>query len=169
MSTLSGKRKILMLPSQGVSYAAKWGRWVDGFASCLAPKGLHVLAALDTAMPTEYPEVNEDLQCGRPERSGLFVSLTTTRTTRKAWSSSTCSLCNRKSSTSTSSPQSRLGPTGRISFASWLLDIACVWSLEAWWCRSQGLHRATPSLHGRALLRRARTTIEIDGTRSISC
>jgi hypothetical protein len=49
------------------------------------------------------------------------------------------------------------------------LDIACVWSLEAWWCRSQGLHRATPSLHGRALLRRARTTIEIDGTRSISC
>ena len=60
MSTLSGKSKIPMLPSQGVSYAAKWGRWVDGFASCLTLKGLHVFAALDTTMPTEYPEVNED-------------------------------------------------------------------------------------------------------------
>ena len=33
---------------------------MDGFASCLTPKGLHVFAALDTTMPTEYPEVDED-------------------------------------------------------------------------------------------------------------
>ena len=32
-----------------------------------------------------------------------------------------------------------------------------------------GLHRAKPSLRGRALLRRARTAIEHDGTRSSSC
>ena len=59
MSTLSGKSKVLVLLSQVASYA-KWGRWVDGFASCLTPKGLHVSAALDTTMPTEYPELNED-------------------------------------------------------------------------------------------------------------
>ena len=59
MSTFSGKSKVLVLPSQGFSYA-KWGCWVDGFASCLPLKGLHVFAALDTTMPTEYPEVNED-------------------------------------------------------------------------------------------------------------
>ena len=36
MPVLSGKRKVPMLPSQGASsYYAKWGRWVDGFASCL--------------------------------------------------------------------------------------------------------------------------------------
>ena len=59
MPTLSGKSKVPMLPSQGASYA-KWGRWVDGFASCLTLKGLRVFAALDTTMPTEYPEVDED-------------------------------------------------------------------------------------------------------------
>ena len=59
MSALSGKSKGPMLPPQGVSYA-KWGRWVDGFASCLALKGLHLFAALDTTMPTEYPELHED-------------------------------------------------------------------------------------------------------------
>ena len=47
-----------MLPSQGVSYA-KWVCWVDGFASCLTPKGLHLFAALDTTMPTESSELDE--------------------------------------------------------------------------------------------------------------
>ena len=59
MSALSGKSKVPMLPSKGASYA-KWGRWVDGFASCLTRKGLHVFEALDTTMPAEYPELNED-------------------------------------------------------------------------------------------------------------
>ena len=59
MSTLSGKSKVPMLLSQGVS-DAKWGRWVDGFASFLTRKGLHLFAALDTPMPTEYPELDED-------------------------------------------------------------------------------------------------------------
>ena len=59
MSTLSGKSKVPMLPSQGASYA-KWSRWVDGFASCVTLKGLNVFAALDTTMPTEYPKVDED-------------------------------------------------------------------------------------------------------------
>ena len=47
MSTLNGKSKVPMLPSQGVSYA-KWGRWVDAFSSCLTLKGLHLFAAQDT-------------------------------------------------------------------------------------------------------------------------
>ena len=55
MSTLSGKSKVPMLPSQGVSYA-KWGRWVDAFSSCLTLKGLHLFAALDSTMPVEVPE-----------------------------------------------------------------------------------------------------------------
>ena len=59
MSTLSGKSKVPMLPSQDVSYA-KLGRWVDGFESCLTLKGLHLFAALDTTMPTDYPELDED-------------------------------------------------------------------------------------------------------------
>ena len=33
---------------------------MDGFASCLTLKGLHLFAALDTTMPTDYPELNED-------------------------------------------------------------------------------------------------------------
>ena len=46
VSTLSGKSKVPMLPSQGASYA-KWGRWVGSFSSCLTLKGLHLFAALD--------------------------------------------------------------------------------------------------------------------------
>ena len=59
MSTLSGKSKVPMLPSQGVSYA-KWGRWVDAFSSCLTLKGLHLFAALDSTMPVEFPEVEDE-------------------------------------------------------------------------------------------------------------
>ena len=59
MSTLSGKSKVPMLPSQGVSYA-KWGRWVGAFSSCLALKGLHLFAALDSTMPVEFPEVEDE-------------------------------------------------------------------------------------------------------------
>ena len=55
MSALSGKSKVPMLPSQGVSYA-KWGRWVGAFSSCLTLKGLHLFVALDSAMPVEFPE-----------------------------------------------------------------------------------------------------------------
>ena len=59
MSTLSGKSKVPMLPSQGVSYA-KWGRWVDAFSSCLTLKGLHLFAALDSSMPVEFPEDEDE-------------------------------------------------------------------------------------------------------------
>ena len=59
MSTLSSKSKVPMLPSQGVSYA-KWGRWVDAFSSCLTLKGLHLFAALDSTMPVEFPEVEDE-------------------------------------------------------------------------------------------------------------
>ena len=59
MSTLSGKSKVPMLPSQGVSYA-KWGRWVDAFSSCLTLKGLHLFAALDSTMPVDFPEVEDE-------------------------------------------------------------------------------------------------------------
>ena len=33
---------------------------MDGFASCLTLKSLHLFAALDTTMPTESPELDED-------------------------------------------------------------------------------------------------------------
>ena len=60
MSTLSGKSKVPMLPSQGVSYA-KGGRWVGAFSSCLTlKKGLHLFAALDSTMPVEFPEVDSE-------------------------------------------------------------------------------------------------------------
>ena len=59
MSTLSSKSKVPMLPAQGVSYA-KWGRWVDAFSSCLTLKGLHLFAALDSTMPVEFPEVEDE-------------------------------------------------------------------------------------------------------------
>ena len=69
MSTLSGKSKVPMLPSQGVSYSyAKWGRWVDAFSSCLALKGLHLFAALDSTMPVEFPE-DEDKGKSEDEES----------------------------------------------------------------------------------------------------
>ena len=49
-----------MLPSQGITYA-KFGTWRDHrFSSTLTLKGLQVFAALDSAIPTEYPEVKED-------------------------------------------------------------------------------------------------------------
>ena len=59
MSTLSGKSKVPVLPSQGASYA-KWGRWVGAFSSCLTLKGLHLFAALDSTMPVEFPEVEDE-------------------------------------------------------------------------------------------------------------
>ena len=58
-STLSGKSKVPMPPSQGVSYA-KWGRWVDAFSSCLTLKSLHLFAALDSTMPVEFPGVEDE-------------------------------------------------------------------------------------------------------------
>ena len=45
--------------SQGVSYA-KWGRWVDAFSSCLTLKGLHLFVALNSAMPVEFPEDEDE-------------------------------------------------------------------------------------------------------------
>ena len=48
-----------MLPFKGVSYA-KRGRWVDAFSSCLTRKGLHLFAALDSTMPVEFPEVEDE-------------------------------------------------------------------------------------------------------------
>ena len=60
VSTLSGKSKIPMLPSQGASYA-KWGRWVDAFSSCIVTfKGLNLFAALDSSMPVEFPEDEDE-------------------------------------------------------------------------------------------------------------
>ena len=59
MSTLSGKSKVPMLPSQGVSYA-KWGRWGGAFSSCLTLKGLHLLAALDSTIAVEFPEADSE-------------------------------------------------------------------------------------------------------------
>ena len=53
------KSKVPMLPSQGISYA-KYGAWMEAFSACLTLKGLHRFAALDSAIPTEFPEVNED-------------------------------------------------------------------------------------------------------------
>ena len=47
------------LPSQGITYA-KFGTWRDHFSSTLTLKGLQVFAALDSTIPTEYPEVKED-------------------------------------------------------------------------------------------------------------
>ena len=74
MSTLSGKSKVPMLPSQGVSYA-KWGRWVDAFSSCLTLKGLHLFAALDSTMPFEFPEVEgaEEAKDVKPSTEQLNV------------------------------------------------------------------------------------------------
>jgi hypothetical protein len=53
------KSKVPMLPSQGISYA-KYGAWMEAFSACLTLKGLHLFAALDSTMPTEFPEINED-------------------------------------------------------------------------------------------------------------
>ena len=60
MSTLNGKSKVPMLPSQGASYA-KWGRWVDAASSCLLTlKGLHLFMALELSMPVEFPEDEDE-------------------------------------------------------------------------------------------------------------
>ena len=73
MSTLSGKSKIPMLPSQGASYA-KWSRWVDAFSSCLTLKGLYLFAALDSTMPVEFPEDEaEDESEDRDTRARAYV------------------------------------------------------------------------------------------------
>ena len=55
----TSKSKVPMLPSQGITYA-KFGTWRDHFSSALTLKGLQVFAALDSTIPTEYPEVKED-------------------------------------------------------------------------------------------------------------
>ena len=55
----TSKSKEPMLPSQDITYA-KFGTWRDHFSSTLTPKGLQVFAALDSTIPTEYPEVKED-------------------------------------------------------------------------------------------------------------
>ena len=34
--------------------------WVDAFSSCLKLKGLHLFAALDSTMPVEFPEVEDE-------------------------------------------------------------------------------------------------------------
>ena len=50
-----------------------------------------------------------------------------------------------------------------------IIDSECVRSGNLMVVALGGLHRATLLLHSRALLRRARTAIELDGTRSSSC
>ena len=39
---------------------AKWGRWVGAFSSRLTLKGLHLFAALDSSMPVEFPEDEDE-------------------------------------------------------------------------------------------------------------